>query len=95
MSKPRSVGNGDICPLVPAHGVMMALASKPAAAPMQWCPHQMHDGQPKQAAEGPPPRSRSLWPLYGFEATVASYMARLHHAVSLAELPDLSDLEVL
>lgn len=90
MSKHGDAGNGDICPLFPEHGRMTVLDTK--GAPKQWCPHQTHDGG---VGKQPAPKSRNLWPLYGFEDTVNTYLARLDHAIARAELPDLSTLEVL
>jgi hypothetical protein len=65
---------------------MFALTPKPGDPPMQYCAHVAHDGRKGV------PASRAIWPLYGLEDTVASYMARLHRAVAQAGLPDLSDL---
>lgn len=91
VSKPHDTGNGDTCPLFPEHGNMSVLRTS-HDAPHQWCAHQVHDGQPGKTGV---PRSRALWPLYGFEESVAAYLARLHKAVRTATLPDLNDLEVL
>jgi hypothetical protein len=90
--KARGTGNGDVCPLFPDHGQMLVLAAKPGAAPRQYCPHHAHDGEGH--GEDAIPRSRSMWPLHGFEESVATYMALLDRAIRQAELPDLSDLEV-
>lgn len=88
LARRTEVGDGDTCPLFPAHGNMVVLpASDP---PTQFCPHQTHDGKPGK--EMPP--SRNHWPLYGFEESVQSYLARLDRAIQSASLPDLSDVEV-
>jgi hypothetical protein len=85
----HDTGDGDRCPLFPQHGHMIVVkGSSPA---VQWCPHVQHDGGPGKNGE---PRSRNRWPLYGFEDTVQTYMARLDRAIRQAGLPDLSDLEV-
>lgn len=84
-----SVGNGDTCPLFPQHGVMLVLGGSTPV--QQVCPHQEHDGGP---GKGSAPQSRSVWPLHGFEDTVATYMARLDRAIREAGLPDLSDLSL-
>lgn len=83
------IGDGDICPLFPEHGPMFTL--KGSSPPAQWCPDSTHAGRPGKAG---PPTSRSQWPLYGFEDSVQTYLARLDRAIRQAELPDLSDLEV-
>lgn len=70
------VGDGDLCPLFPAHGFMLTVSvSDP---PKQYCPHVEHDGGPGTVGA---PRSRSIWPLYGFEESVKTYMARLDRAI--------------
>lgn len=85
----RSVGDGDNCPLFPDHGPMLTInGSNP---PMQYCPDQMHDGV---WGADKAPASRAMWPLYGLEDTVRTYIARLDRAIREAALPDLSDLEV-
>ena len=91
MSRRESVGNGDTCPLYPEHGTMSVLKTS-HDAPRQWCAHQSHDGA---SGKNGWPRSRAIWPLYGFEESVAAYLARLHKAVREADLPDLGDVEVL
>lgn len=90
MSNRHDTGNGDTCPLFPEHGNMSVLSG--SDPPKQWCAHQMHDGQPGKSGV---PRSRAIWPLYGFEESVTAYVARLEFAIRTATLPDLSDLEVL
>lgn len=82
MADCRSVGNGDTCPLVPAHGPMHHLQG--SDPPTQWCPHVMHDGKLGSTRRGiePVPRTRAIWPLYGFEESVETYLARLYRAVS-------------
>ena len=82
-----SVGDGDTCPLYPEHGAMVVLSGLDPA--QQFCPHVMHDGLGKDL-----PASRSRWPLYGFEDTVKSYIARLDRAIKASNLPDLKDLEI-
>lgn len=72
-----STGNGDPCPLVPEHGMMFALKASAGREQRQWCAHVSHD------VEG----TRSLWPLYDFEAAVAAY-------VPPVALPEL-DIEVM
>jgi hypothetical protein len=52
----------------------------------------MHDGKP--GADGYP-ASRAIWPLYGLEDNLRTYLARLDAKVRGASLPDLSDMEVL
>lgn len=89
LTRRDSIGDGDTCPLFPQHGPMFVL--KGSSPPEQWCPHSDHDGTPGKSG---PPRSRAKWPLYGFEDSVATYVARLDHAIQRAALPDLSDLEV-
>lgn len=84
------MGDGDVCPLFPKHGRMLVLNGAPP--PKQYCAHVIHDGS---RGEQGVPASRSRWPLYGFEDTVATYLARLDNAIRKADLPDLSDLEVL
>lgn len=79
------VGDGDRCPLNPEHGHMYVLQSH-TGAPKQYCSHVDHDGKGKR------PGSRSLWPLYGLEDTVNTYIARLDKAVREASPIDLSDL---
>lgn len=95
LSKRSDIGNGDVCPLFPEHGNMLVLPTEKGVTPKQYCPHVDHDGRGKSqyTPEGMP-RSRCFWPLFGFEETVASYMARLDRAIRDADLPDLSDLEV-
>jgi len=87
------IGDGDRCPLVPSHGNMLVLNGK--GPPKQYCPHVMHDGGGKPSEDGSRwPRSRALWPLYGLEDTVNTYLVRLQHAIEKADLPDLSDLSL-
>lgn len=69
------VGDGATCPLFPEHGAMLVMTGSPA---MQWCPHVAHEGM--LGANGAP-RSRSRWPVYGFEESVAAYLARLDLAI--------------
>ena len=84
-------GDGDECPLFPAHGYMQRLPN--SNPPSQWCPAQEHDG--KWDALGKMPKSRSRWPYYGFEDTVTTYMRRLDRAITLAgDHPDAVELEV-
>lgn len=83
MSKHGDRGDGDTCPLFPAHGNMFTLPSDP---PKQYCPHVMHDGL------GDVPRTRAIWPLYGLDDTVQTYLMRLTRRVEQADLPDLSTL---
>lgn len=85
----RSLGDGDLCPLFPEHGHMYSLTEE--HPPLQYCPHQQHDGGTGTTAA---PASRCFWPLYGLEDSVKAYMARLDKAIREAGLPDLSDLEV-
>jgi hypothetical protein len=56
-------------------------------APRQYCSHVAHDGW----RDIPP--TRAIWPLYGLEDTVTTYLALLDRAARDI-LPDLSDLEV-
>lgn len=85
----KGYGDGDTCPLFPKHGNMYVLQG--SDPPLQWCPHAEHAGT--FGADGKP-ASRNRWPLFGFEESVASYLARLDRAIRQADLPDLSDLEV-
>lgn len=81
-------GDGDVCPLFPEHGRMYTI--KMSDPPMQWCASQVHDGGVGKSGV---PASRSRWPLYGFEDTVATYMARLDKAIREAAEPQ--NVEVL
>lgn len=89
MSKHSDIGDGDTCPLFPEHGNMQTVRG--STPPKQYCPHVIHDGK---AGRDGVPASRAFWPLYGFDDTVASYLARLDKAIREAGLPDLSNLEV-
>lgn len=97
LSKRGDVGNGNTCPLFPEHGNMSVLTTT-GKAPVQWCPHVVHDGSgPRDALGNRPPKSRAFWPYHGFEESVAAYMARLDRAIreiTNLDLPDLTDLEV-
>ena len=90
MAKREDFGNGDVCPLFPDHGRMYVI--KDSDPKKQYCPHQVHDGGVRTSGI---PASRAMWPLYGFEDTVKTYMARLDKAIRESALPDLSDVEVL
>lgn len=61
----KGAGDGDTCPLAPAHGNMLVAGSS------QYCPHQSHDGLKDVAP------SRKFWPLWGFEAAVTEHFERL------------------
>lgn len=89
MSGARDTGDGDLCPLFPQHGHMLVV--KGSDPPKQWCPHVGHQGT---LGKDGLPISRAMWPLYGFEDSVKTYLARLDRAIAQAGLPDLSDLEV-
>jgi hypothetical protein len=78
-------GDGDLCPLVDGHGYMQIIPG--TNPPQQWCPHQTHDGV--WDGNGKQPKSRSTWPLYGLDDTVASYMARLDRAIREASKAEL------
>jgi hypothetical protein len=85
------IGDGDRCPLFPNHGNMLVLNTK--GPPKQYCSHVIHDGGGVPDDGGHrPPRTRAVWPLYGLEETVQTYLMRLDHAIAKAELPDLGDL---
>jgi hypothetical protein len=71
-----AAGDGDTCPLWPEHGNMLVLRS--SSPPVQWCPHAEHEGT---LGKNGKPRSRSRWPLYGFEESVAAYLARIDSAI--------------
>lgn len=89
----RSIGNGDTCPINPAHGAMFALPTSTGRAPQQYCPNVDHDGRPRsQFTPERIERSRAIWPIHGFDESVAAYFARTRTAPVV--LPDLSDLEV-
>jgi hypothetical protein len=66
MSRRNDIGDGDPCPLIPQHGNMFVLDTKP---PKQYCAHVQHDGHKEV------PRTRAIWPLYGLEDTVSTYIA--------------------
>jgi hypothetical protein len=71
----RTTGNGDTCPLFPEHGPMLVLEGR---VPMQYCPHAQHEGT---LGDDGPAASRAMWPLFGLEDTVASYIARLDRQI--------------
>jgi hypothetical protein len=52
------LGDGDNCPINPAHGRMYFIAG----SDRQWCAHNDHDGRSKNHPKGPAPMTRSLWP---------------------------------
>jgi hypothetical protein len=79
MARRSDIGNGDTCPLFPEHGNMFTL--KDSDPPLQRCAHQAHDGEPGPSGA---PASRSVWPLYGFEESVVTYLARLDRAIRLS-----------
>lgn len=92
MSSRGDIGDGDPCPLVASHGNMFVLDSN---VPKQYCAHVSHDGSGIADVTGHKPlASRAIWPLHGLDDTVQTYMARLHAAVSAADLPDLSGLTI-
>jgi hypothetical protein len=66
----NDAGNGDLCPLDPAHGHMVTI--KKSDPPRQWCPDQSHDGRPETHPQGSARRSRAFWPLYDLEAAIRS-----------------------
>ena len=59
MSRDAGTGDGDFCPINPAHGRMMHLKG---VSGDQYCSHTDHDGKPKGAPDGPTPATRCFWP---------------------------------
>ena len=57
--KGGTTGDGDRCPLVPAHGRMLTIQG----TQKQQCPNQDHDGRPRSHPDGAAPRTRAIWPL--------------------------------
>jgi hypothetical protein len=83
VSRTGDIGDGDTCPLFPQHGNMFTI---PGDVPKQYCAHIIHDGRKDV------PATRSIWPLYGLDDTVHTYLKRLEKAVAQSDLPDLSDV---
>lgn len=64
-----TTGDGDRCPLVPEHGIMLVLQG---TSGKQHCPHQSHDGT-WSASEKKRPPTRSIWPTKFFAEAVAAW----------------------
>lgn len=65
----RITGDGDDCPVVPAHGAMVVIPG----ADRQFCPDQSHDGLWADGVKGE--RTRAFWPTgwKSFEDAVTRY----------------------
>jgi hypothetical protein len=75
----HDIGDGDACPIEPAHGRMLHLKATNGYTVTQYCAHVSHAGQPKLAAGGAKPPTRAFWPVGpdSFAAAVAEYHGRL------------------
>lgn len=83
MTRKHDTGDGDPCPLRPEHGNMFVLVGTGGNPPMQYCSHVWHDGH------GGVPRTRAVWPLYGLEDTVATYVALAERESRQVGLPPI------
>lgn len=82
------IGDGDVCPVVPAHGNMLVLGS----GKTQYCSHQTHDGRSGKAGF---PATRKFWPYQFFAAEVERWRTMTRtagEAAAAAVLPDI-DME--
>lgn len=69
----EDIGDGDPCPVVPAHGRMFYIQG----SQVQVCTHQTHDGV--WSREGKEPPTRSLWPQghQSFATAVTEYHSQV------------------